>query len=384
MLFKGTARRSAKDIADEMDAVGGQINAFTSKECTCYYTRTLDTHFDIALDVLSDMFFNSQFNESEINKERNVIVEEINMHEDTPEDLVHDLLQYRIWQNDPLGMTILGTPESIGNLNQEKFKRYFKAMYSAGRTVISVAGNFDEHEVVRKISNAFAPLNAVSGEFFSPAAEVGEVLWTEAKPSAPYAPAFIKKEKDIEQAHICVGFPGITVDSPDTYVMAVLNTLFGGGMSSRLFQKIREEHGLAYSVYSYTAQFLDTGLFAVYSALNPAQIDDVLQLIHSEVKRLFTERVDEDQIVRIKEQLKSNYIMSLESSSNRMNSIGRNLLVLNRVVTADEIIEKVDAVDLDGFYNLAEQVFRLDQMSLSIVGAVPDGTLRESFAAPYV
>lgn len=360
MLFKGTETRSAKDIADVMDAVGGQINAYTSKEYTCYYTRTLDTHFDVALDVLTDMFFHSRFNEADIQKERNVILEEINMYEDTPEDLVHDLLQYNVWRRDPLGLSILGTPESIGTFDRDTIKRYFDTHYHPQNTVVAVAGNLDEQEMLQKLTDAFGS--------FARLENAGGVSH-----SAAYSPAFATREKDIEQVHLCMGFPGLPSGSDETYAMAAVNTIFGGGMSSRLFQKIREEHGLAYSVYSFNAGYADTGIFTIYAALNPSQTYDVMQLIVGEIRRMFTEKVTETQLVKAREQLKSNYILSLESSSNRMNSIGRTMLMLNKTVTADELIEKIDAVDLDMFYDLCDKIMRLDQMSLSIVGKNLEG-----------
>ena len=355
MLFKGTQKRSAKDIADAMDEIGGQVNAYTSKEYTCYYTRTLDIHFDVALDVLSDMFFNARFDQSDIEKECNVIIEEINMYEDTPEDIVHDLLQQATYKNGSLGFPIIGNTKTIQTFDHDKFVEYIGKHYIPGNTIISVAGNLSNCGAFEKIKNAF------SG-FKGPAPAKDSIAQI-------YTPSFLTKEKDIEQVHLCVGFPGIAVGTDDSYAMAMVNTILGGGMSSRLFQTIREEHGLAYSVYSYHTGFADTGIFAIYAALTPAQQEDVMNLILEEVQKLFKNKISKSQLSRTKEQLKSNYIMSLESVASRMNSIGRNLLMLNRVVTADELIQKIDAVDLDAFYNLCEKVFKMDQMSMAVVGS---------------
>ena len=356
MLFKGTEKRSAKEIADAMDEIGGQVNAFTSKEYTCFYTRTLDSHFDVALDVLSDMFFNARFDTDDIRKECNVILEEINMYEDTPEDIVHDLLQYAVYKKGSLGLSILGTAESISAFDRKHFKDYLSKQYVPENTVISIAGNLSNCDALRKVREAFA-----SFENFQAPAAAGEA-------DQNYSPAFKRRDKDIEQVHLCVGFPGIAVGTDESYTMAAINTMLGGGMSSRLFQKIREEHGLAYSVYSYHSGFMDTGLFAIYAALNPAQTGDVMGLILEEVQRLFSEKISSAQLNKTKEQLKSNYILSLESVASRMNSIGRNLMMLDRVVTADELIQKIDAIDLDSFYTLCEKVFRMEQMSLALVG----------------
>ena len=359
MMFKGTEKRTALDIADTMDAVGGQLNAFTSKEHTCYFTRTLDTHLDVAMDVLSDMFFNSKYDQDEIDKERNVILEEINMYEDTPEDLVVDLLQDKVFPNHPLGMSILGTPDTIGSFRREDFLAFTKTRYTPKNVVIAITGNFDESQVLDKVTAMF-------GQF------TGECPGLDIPPAA-YSPGFSNREKDIEQVHLCMGFPGIKSGTDDAYALAAVNTILGGGMSSRLFQKIREQHGLVYTVYSYNASYVDTGLFTIYAALNPAQLQEVLDLISQEVKGLFTDKITDKQLAKAKEQLKSNFLLSLESVATRMNSIGRTMLMLNRVITPDELVAKIDAINMDSFYDICERVFQMDQMSISLVGKQVEG-----------
>ncbi len=355
MLFKGTKKRSAKDIADEMDAIGGQINAYTSKEYTCYYTRTLDTHMPIAIDVLADMFFNSLFESTEIEKELNVILEEINMYEDTPEELVHDLMHYNIWSDDTLGFSILGTENSIKSFDNKTFKKYHKEAYSPENTVISIAGNFSEAETIELIEKYFGSYTSQDNEkqIISP---------------PKYHASVATKEKDIEQIHMVMGFPSIPLGSDDTYAMVILNTVLGGGMSSRLFQSIREEHGLVYSIYSYNSSYSDTGLFSIYAGLNPNQTQNVFGLITKEIKGLFTNKITSSQLVNTKEQIKSNYLLSLESSASRMNSIGKNMLMLNRIISPEELIEKIDSVSLDRIYILAEKIFNFDNLSLTAVG----------------
>lgn len=357
MLFKGTENRTARDIADEMDSIGGQINAFTSKEYTCYYTRTLENHFDIAIDILADMFFNSKFEESEIKKERGVIIEEINMYEDTPEDLVHDILQFNAFKDDSLGYPILGTQVGINTFTTKTFKNYFDANYHQDNTVIAIAGNFEAEDIVKKIESYF-------GKFKRKNNYVTPVF------STKFRKCLVQKEKEIEQVHICLGLPSIKLGSEQSYELALLNTIFGGGMSSRLFQKIREENGLSYSVYSYNSSYVDTGIFSIYAALNASQTNQVISLILGEIKRMFTEKISESELSRTKEQLKSNYLLSLESSSNRMNSIGRSTVLLNRILSPDELIEKINAVTLKGFYNLAEEMFDLDKLCFSAVGNI--------------
>ena len=365
MMFKGTEKRTAMEIADTMDAVGGQLNAFTSREYTCYFARTLDTHFDVALDVLTDMFFKSKYDQAEIDKERNVILEEINMFEDTPEDLCVDLLQYNVFPQNSLGMTILGTPESIGSFRREDFKAFIAEKYRPKNVVIAIAGNIDEKEVLEKITKAFEDFKDQSKD--------------DDEPLAIYTPGFSFKEKDIEQVHLCMGLPGIPTGSDEAYAMAAVNTILGGGMSSRLFQKIREERGLVYSVYSYNGSYHDTGIFIIYAALNPAQVYDVLGLISQEVRGMFTEKITEEQLAKAKEQLKSNFLLSLENAAARMNSIGRTLLMMDRVITPDELVTKIDAIDMDAFYAVCDKVFTLDQMSLSLVGKQVEGMTEDAF-----
>jgi len=360
LFFKGTEKRTSKDIADHMDAVGGQLNAFTSKECTCYMARTLDTHFDVALDVLSDMFFNSTFDEAGIEKERGVILEEINMYEDTPENVAMSMLEYNSFKNHPLGMTILGTPETIGSFKRQDFIDFIDKRYKPANTVIAIAGNINEEEALAKITAAFSGYKG---------AEV-----TDTAPKAIYQPSFTVRQKDIEQVHLCMGFPGLASGmGSDAYALACVNTVFGGGMSSRLFQKIREEHGLVYSVYSYNSSYRDTGMFVIYAGLGPDHVGEVLNLITGEIKGMFTDKITNDQLAKTREQLKSSYLLGLESAYNRMNSIGHTLLMLNKTITPDEIIANIDAVDLDAFYNMCERIFKLDEVSLSLVGKHVEG-----------
>ncbi|MCL2287038.1 MAG: insulinase family protein [Firmicutes bacterium] len=354
MMFKGTEKRTALEIADTMDAVGGQLNAFTSKESTCYFTRTLDTHFDVALDIISDMFFNSKYDQAEIDKERNVILEEINMYEDTPEDLCVELLQEKIFPGHPLGMTILGTPKSIGSFCHDDFKAFLKARYTPENVVVAIAGNIDEKEVLDKITQVFGQYKGETVNYDNAA--------------AVYTPGFSIREKDIEQVHLCMGFPGLSSGTDEAYALAAVNTILGGGMSSRLFQKIREEHGLVYSVYSYNASYADTGTFIIYAALNPAQLSEVMGLISQEVRGMFTDKITDRQLSKAKEQLKSNFLLSLESAASRMNSIGRTMLMLNKTITPDELVAKIDAINMDAFYNVCDKIFKMDQVSISLVG----------------
>lgn len=357
MLFKGTEKLSARDIADKMDAVGGQLNAFTSKEYTCYYARVLDTHFDVAIDVLTDMFLNSKFDNDEISKERNVIMEEINMYEDTPEDLAYDLIHQCVWRDDSLGFPVLGTKESISTFNHEVFVNYFNRNYYPENTVLAVAGNFDRDEVLEKLSDIFKDYGRKNP-------------YQKKKFKTTYTQGIITKSKEIEQVHMVTAFPGIGMGSDDSYKMAVLNTIFGGGMSSRLFQSIREESGLAYSVYSFNSSFADGGLLSIYAGLNKNQTPELIDKIVKEIKNLNTNKITEEDLAKTKEQLKSNYVLSLESTTSRMNAIGRGQLMLDKVLTPEEIIEKIDQVSIADVYELIEKTFDFDQMSICAVGNV--------------
>jgi len=367
MLFKGTENRTAKAIADEMDAIGGQLNAYTTKEYTCYHARVLDTHLEKAVDVLSDMFFRSSFAEAEIERERNVIFEEIAMYEDNPEDLAHDRLQSAVWAGGALGRPVLGTEESIASFKHEDFARFMAGNYRPENTVIAVAGNFERDEMLALLEQVFTVFPAAPA--YMP-------------PSLPiaYRQSAVATPKDVEQLHMCIGFPGITVGSEDAYVLAAMNTYFGGGMSSRLFQTLREERGMVYSIYSYNETYLDAGLFQVYAALNPAQAKGAMQLIRAEAEGLLGGGMSAAALEKAKEQLKSNYLLSLESSSSRMSSIGRSTLLMNRILSPDELIQRIDAVSLERVYALAGKIFKPEQMSLSVAGNLKGIDVKELVA----
>jgi len=361
MLFKGTAKRTAKNIADEMDAIGGQMNAYTAKDYTCFYARVLDEHVDIALDVLSDMYLNPKFDEGDIKKEINVVLEEISMRDDSPDDLVHDILQRGVWKGHALGRDIAGTAKTVKSFNQDVLKEYYRNRYTAENTIISVAGNFGGDIIERleaRFGGRFAARQNRQGQ--SPCPTKG----------AKYQRARVLMEKDVEQLHLCLGFEGIPYKSKDSYALSALLTFFGSGMSSRLYQRIREKHGLVYSVYSYGTSSVDTGLVMIYAALNPESYARVMELIVDEIKGLSSNRITEDHLYKVKQQLKSNYLLSLESSNSRMASLGRGLLLRGEITPPDEIIKKIDDISTEQIQTLVEGVFDLDRMSLAAVGDV--------------
>jgi predicted Zn-dependent peptidase len=357
MLFKGTKTRSAKDIAEAMDQIGGQINAFTGKECTCYYAKTLDTHLEKVFDILSDMFFHSTFAAKDIEVEKKVILEEINMYEDSPEEMVHDLLTEISWKGHPLGFSILGTGKSLAGLDQQVIENYLKLRYNPWNTVISVAGNFEEKDL----------LDLVKG-YFGSWTKIG----TEDKPleRATFKANLYYKEKDIEQIHLCVGFDSVENTSDDLYSLLALNNILGGGMSSRLFQKIREELGLVYSIYSYPSAYSNGGIFNIYAGTNPEYFEQVLKLIAQELLHVKSEGVLKEELLKTKEQLKANYILGLESTSSRMNSIGKSLLLLNRVQTQEEILGKIDEITQNSIEKIMDRVLDFEKLSMVVVGAM--------------
>lgn len=355
MLFKGTYKRTAKQIAKDMSAIGGHINAFTAKEYTCFYAQTLDENIKEALDVLSDMLQNSIIGEKEILKEKQVILDEIDMYEDVPEDLVHDIFQQSVWKEHALGFNILGLKENINKIDQKDLLTHYKNNYSVDNMVISIAGNFDPNQLKSILNELF--MNVKKNETTKKDIE-----------DVNYKQSFITRDKDIEQIHICVGYPSITYNSDELYALALLNTIFGGSMNSRLFQTIREDKALAYSIYSYTSTYQKAGLMNIYVATNPNYVIKVLDEIKNQTQIIKDTLISKEELNQTKEQLKSNYIIGLESTSNRMNNNGKSVLIQDRVKTQDEIIDKLNSVTIEHFMNLTNKIFDNKQMSFSIVG----------------
>lgn len=369
MLFKGTKNRTAKQIAEEMDAVGGQINAYTTKEYTCYSTRVLDTHFDKALDVMTDMFLNSRFEQKDIEKERNVIIEEINMYEDAPEELVHDALQEAIWRNSSLGQPILGTVESISKFDTKNMKQFFRKHYHTVNTVISVVGHFEMEEMYHKLNEVFGQWHRRD------CCESGD---TSLLYKTEYVPSIVKREKDIEQAHLCIAFPALERDHEQKYALAVFNTIFGGGMSSRLFQKIREENGLTYTIYSYTSAYTDSGLFAIYAAMNPNQTEKVIELVCNEIRDLKGNPFSQKLVDITKEQIISNFIIGRESTMNLMTSSGASMLLRGKIQETEEILQQIEQITVEEIQKVIEKIFVRENMSISLVGNIKNVCLEKA------
>lgn len=331
MAFKGTGRRSAKQIAQEMDAVGGYLNAATSKLCTCYYAKVIDENLPLAADILSDIVRFPAIDPKELDKERNVVLEEISMTDDSPEDVAYDLIASAMFGKQPLGQTILGPRELISGYSREDILAFRARHYSPMNTCVAIAGNFDLNQVKDLMAQRFGDWTGGAGEIF-PVNAVNQ------------RPQTLTADKDTEQAHICLGYRGKPLGDADAYPMAVFNSILGGGMSSRLFQRIREESAMAYSVYSAPSAYPHCGDFTIYAAVSPRNVKAVLAQIDEETSRLVCDGATQEEFDMAKAQLKGGFILGQESAYNRMNSMGSNMALMNRVITTDETIRRIEAV----------------------------------------
>lgn len=357
MFFKGTTTRNAKEIAESFDSIGGQVNAFTSKEYTCYYAKVLDTHADYALDVLGDMFFNSTFDEGELEKEKNVVLEEIKMYDDTPDDLVHDLLSKVMYEKHPLGSPILGTEETLKSFNGDTLRQYMKDFYTPDQVVVSVAGNIND-AFIGRVEQLFGNYEGKKKEisFGVPTLHYGKIA----------------RKKETEQAHLCVGYRGLEIGHDDLYPLITLNNILGGSMSSRLFQDVREQRGLAYSVFSYHSAYQDSGMVAIYAGTGKSQLNQLFETIQETLKTLTADGISEKELMNCREQLKGNLMLGLESTNSRMSRNGKNELMLGEHRTLDEIIQLIDAVTISHVNDIARFVFT-DEYAVSLVS--PDGVM---------
>ncbi|NBJ15579.1 MAG: insulinase family protein [Dehalobacter sp. 4CP] len=370
MFFKGTGKRSARQLAESLEAVGGQINAFTTKELTCYYAKVLDEDLSLAIDVLSDMFFNSLFDPKEMDKEKNVVIEEIKMYQDSPDELIHDLFSQYVWHKDPLGKPILGMEETIHDLSSEKVSHYLETRYTPDQVVIAVAGKIKHEDIIRQL--------AMFGEF--------QRQRTDSIKENPQGTTFRKAiGKDTEQMHLIVGVPGLGQDHEDIYVMHVINSILGGGLSSRLFQEIREQRGLAYSVYSYHSTYVDTGLFAVYAGTSPGNTDEVIKCVLDELNKLKREGLTEEELMKTKAQIKGNLYLGLESVSSRMSRLGKTELSFGEVKTPEDAVEKLEKVTTGDVTRVMERLWQKDKISILTLGQKDyhtdfDRMIEEAFA----
>jgi predicted Zn-dependent peptidase len=356
LLFKGTDRRSSLDIAREIDSVGGVLNAFTSREYVCYYAKVLDKFLPRAVDLLTDLFLFSKFDSEEIEKERRVVLQEISMMEDTPDDLIHDLFHQHFWQGHPLGMSILGDAESVSGLSRDSIVEYKNQMYRGDDIIISAAGNLKHDELVRLLEQHLSSVPAGNGRTDS------------ALPV--YQRRIELVEKDLEQVHVCLGLKGVQQNHPKRYDAFIMNAILGGSMSSRLFQEVREKSGLAYSVYSYIASHADAGSLVVYAGASPDNSSELLEIMLRELGRFKDEPVPESQLEGAREQLKGNLLLSLESSDNRMSRLAKNEIYFGGPLPLSDIMEGFDRVSSESIQQLAGELLDNSTLTLVMLGRV--------------
>ncbi|MEM8600421.1 MAG: pitrilysin family protein [Bacteroidota bacterium] len=357
MVFKGTTRRRGHHIAQRMEAVGGYLNAFTSKEYTCYYARALDEHLERALDVVLDLALDPTFPEKEIEKEQDVVLEEIKMYADAPEDLIFDQYEATIYPDHPLGWPVLGTPETVRSFTRADLRQFVETRYTPNRLVVSVAGNVEHDAVV-------ALVRKLTAGFDRPPVPV------ERAPVNGYAPKHVVSSKPIQQAHLVVGTRAWGLEDERRTTVSILNTILGGGMSSRLSQNIREKYGYCYSVYSFANMLADAGDFGVYIGVDAGKVDRARHLVERELHKLATRRVSDRMLNRAKTQLKGSMMLGLESMSNRMMRMGKVELAFERYFTLDDVIAHVDGVTADEVRDVAAALFETER--LSSIAIVPE------------
>jgi predicted Zn-dependent peptidase len=355
MFFKGTHKRTSKDIAVEIDSLGGELNAFTSRETTTFYVKVLDEYIERALDLICDIFLHSTFPEEEIEKEKRIIYEEIKMVEDTPEDYIHDLFIKNVWGEYGLGQSVLGRTSAIERFSQEDLLRHIANYYHNKNIIVACSGNFDEFQLAEKLNSTIGSIRDGN------------------TPEGPPCPEFNGKisviPRDLSEVHICIGTKGIAQGSDDRYAMYLLNTILGSGISSRLFQEVREKRGLAYSINSYTISCFDTGLWAVYAGTDSKYVDEVVDIVIDQMKNL-PNSLDTDEIKKAKSQLKGNLVLALETVNSKMINIARQEIYYGKYFSPDEIIQAVDSITPDEMKELSRRLVSDGPFALTVYGPV--------------
>jgi predicted Zn-dependent peptidase len=354
LLFKGTNKRTAAQIAEQMDAVGGVLNAFTGKEYTCYYAKVLGEDLPMATELLADLFLESVFDPEEIDRERQVVLQEISQAEDTPDDFIHDLFNLHYWQGHPLALPIFGSVETVNAINREALVSFMADRYRAGRVFIAAAGAVDHERLMRDCARLFG---SIAGD-------------GRPEPTSPPQERVIvlNENKKLEQAHLCIGAPGLSQTAPNRYAAYVLNTALGGGMSSRLFQEVREKRGRVYSIYSFMSAFLDCGYFGVYAGTNPDWVDEVLEVTLKEINKVVRDGLAPEELARAKSQLKGNMLLGMESTESRMNRLARNEIYFQRDIPIDELGREIEKVTNDQMVELASSCFKPERMGMVLLG----------------
>jgi predicted Zn-dependent peptidase len=366
MIFKGTARRNAFQIAKEFDAIGGQTNAFTSMEHTCYHAKVLDAHLDTMVDILSDIFLNSVFDPHEVERERPVIFQEIGMLEDTPEDYVHQLASANFWDDHPLGRSILGTRENILTFDTDIIKAFFHRFYHPERIIISAAGNLEHGRILDLVGPAFETIHN------------GGRLPARIKPRIRSCVS--THQRNLEQAHVCLNTLGTAITDHRRFAFSLMNTLLGGNMSSQLFQEIREKRGLAYSVYSFISSHVDSGMFGVYCGVDPKNVRKAIALIYRTLTSISQTKITPDQLIDAKEYTKGNLFLAAESADNQMVRLAQNEIYFGKYIPLSEVIDHVEAVTTDDIQQLAQHLFQPQQTALTLLGPVDNNQNLHTFS----
>jgi predicted Zn-dependent peptidase len=356
MLFKGTSTRSAEDIAQAIDSIGGQMDAFTAKEYASYYIKVLDEHLPLAVEVLADIVMRPAFSAEDIEREKKVVLEEIKMVEDTPDDLVHELFTENFWADHPLGRPILGTKDTVESLTQDGLRRYFTDAYSAPNLIIAATGNIEHQQVRDLVARVFE----------------GVPLRAEPLADAPphVVPRIIVRNKELEQSHVCLGTSGYRQDHEDRYSSYVLNTILGGSMSSRLFQNVREKRGLAYAVFSGLSAYRDTGSMTIYAGCANHAVGELIDVVIGELRRLKDEALPESELQRAKDHLKGSLMLNLESTSSRMSHLARQEIYFDRQFGLDETLEGVERVSIHDAQRVARDLFANGSLAATVLGNV--------------
>jgi len=358
MVFKGTKNRTAEEIARQVDSIGGNMDAFTAKECICFNVKVLDEHVPTALDILTDLVLNPTFDTTDIARERGVIMEDIKMDEDNPDYLVHEIFTQNFWKDHPLGKPILGTKETVKRFERQPVVEAYGHRFAPGNIIVSAAGNLDHDRFVELVTKAFESMKPMKNGFHSTAPKIVSRI-------------ILRNKKALEQVQLCMGVPAHPIAHEKRHAGYILNTLLGGGMSSRLFQNIRERQGLAYSIYSDLNPYRDTGCLAVYAGTSLASASKVVQSVISEFRKLKSEPVSEEELSRSKAQLKGSLMLSLESSTARMSNLARKEMYFDRFYDLDELIEKIEAVTSEDLTHLANEFFKTESVAVTALGNLP-------------
>lgn len=356
MMFKGTKKKNAMQIAETIDRVGGELGAFTSREYTCFYTKVRDSYVDLAIELLAEMFFESLFEDEHIKKERKVIEEEIKMYEDTPDELVHDIFIQKIWNDHALGQPVLGSKEAIKRIGRKEINDFIRNKYSPSSMVLSFAGALKPEEILKSVDKLFGSYTQNTQPQRSESPVTRHIQWTQRRP--------------LEQVHICIGAEALPYAHPKRHALYLLNAIMGGSMSSRLFQKIREERALAYAVYSYQVSFFSTGLFVVYIGTSAANYREAVNLVLEEFFNVKEKGVTEEELKKAKEQVKGNLVLKMEDTSNRMVRLAKLEIYFKEIFDLEKTLEEIDKVQKEDIKELSEEIFKKERIGIVSIGPI--------------